>query len=396
MINEQYRQMLQAKNVIRELAEYAAARGKEIGYENVFDFSLGNPSLDAPASFTDKMIELLQTKSSLSLHGYAPTLGNAYFKEKIAMSLNKRYGMSYKPGHIFPTTGAAGAVAHAVRAVTKPGDEVVVIAPFFSEYRPYIEGAGCVLKITDADRKHFQINFDALEENLSEKTAALLINTPNNPSGVVYDERTLKTLAELLADASRKYGHTVFLITDEPYRDILFDNHAAPYVSAFYPHALSCYSFAKSMSIPGERMGYVAVHPDCEGADDIVPMCGQISRGLGHNCPPSIIMQAVADTCEDTSNLEVYETNMNIIYDTLTECGLECVRPGGTFYIFPKACEEDAVAFCKKATAYDLVLVPSDGFGVKGYFRMAYCVDTEKVQRAMPRLKQFIEETYGR
>ena len=396
MLNEQYKGMLGAKNVIRELAEYAAARGKEIGYENVFDFSLGNPSLDVPASFTKKMIELLQTKPSLSLHGYTPTLGDAHFKEAIAQSLNKRYGMSYGPEHIFPTTGAAGAVAHAVRAVSKPGDEVVVIAPFFSEYKPYVEGAGCVLKITEADRKQFQINFDALEQNLSGKTAAVLINTPNNPSGVVYNEETLKELARMLSDASAKFGHTIYLITDEPYRDILFDGMKASYVSTFYPHALSCYSFAKSMSIPGERMGYVAVHPDCEGAEYIVPMCGQISRGLGHNCPPSIIMQAVADTCDDTSDLGVYETNMNIIYDTLMECNMECVRPGGTFYIFPKACEEDAVAFCKKATEYDLILVPSDGFGVKGFFRMAYCVDTEKVRRAMPRFKQFITETYGR
>ena len=396
MLNEQYKQMLGAKNVIRELAEYATARGKEIGYENVFDFSLGNPSLDVPESFTNRMIELLQTQSSLSLHGYAPTLGDPYFKERIAASLNKRYGMNYRAEHIFPTTGAAGAVAHAVRAVSKPGDEIAVIAPFFSEYRPYVEGAGCVLAIAEADTEHFQIRFEALERVLSEKTAAVLINTPNNPSGVVYNEETLKTLARMLEEASRKYGHTIYLITDEPYRDIIFDNAEAPYVSTFYPHALSCYSFAKSMSVPGERMGYVAVHPDCEGAEYIVPMCGQISRGLGHNCPPSIIMKTVADTCDDTSDLGVYETNMNIIYDTLMECNMQCVRPGGTFYIFPKVCEEDAVAFCKKATAYDLVFVPSDGFGVKGFFRMAYCVDTEKVRRAMPRFKQFIVETYGR
>ena len=396
MINEQYKQMLGAKNVIRELAEFAAARGKEIGYENVFDFSLGNPSLAVPQSFTDKMIELLQTKDSLSLHGYTPTLGNAYFKEKIAASLNRRYGMQYDASHIFPTTGAAGAVAHAVRAVSKPGDEVIVIAPFFSEYKPYVEGAGCVMKIAEADTEAFQIRFDALEALITAQTAAVLINTPNNPSGVVYSADTLRKLASLLEEKSNAYGHVIYLITDEPYRDIIFDNADAPYVSTFYPHALSCYSFAKSMSIPGERMGYVAVNPACEGAECIVPMCGQISRGLGHNCPPSIIMQAVADTCDDMSDLSVYEANMNIIYDTLQELGFTCVRPGGTFYIFPKALEDDAVAFCKKATEYDLILVPSDGFGVPGFFRMAYCVETEKVQRAMPRLKQFVKEVYGR
>ena len=396
MLNEQYKNMLNAKNVIRELSEYATARGKEIGYENVFDFSLGNPSLAVPESFTEKMIGLMQTKDSLTLHGYTPTLGNALYKEKIAESLNRRHDMQYKPEHIFPTTGAAGAVAHAVRAVSKPGDEIAVIAPFFSEYRPYIEGAGCILNMAEADTEQFQINFDALEKVIGQKTAAVLINTPNNPSGTVYSEDTLKQLAALLERKSAEEGHTIFLISDEPYRDIRFDGIRVPYVSHYYPHTLSCYSFAKSMSIPGERIGYVAVHPACEGAEYIVPMCGQISRGLGHNCPPSIIMQAVAETCDDTSDLDVYETNMNIIYDTLEKLGFTCVRPGGTFYIFPKALEEDAVAFCKKATKYDLILVPSDSFGVKGFFRMAYCVDTEKVKRAMPRLEQFVKETYGR
>ncbi|MBR0171772.1 MAG: pyridoxal phosphate-dependent aminotransferase [Lachnospiraceae bacterium] len=395
MLNEQYKNMLNAKNVIRELSEYATARGKEIGYENVFDFSLGNPSLAVPDSFTKKMIELMQTKDSLTLHGYTPTLGNALYKTKIAESLNRRYGMQYKPEHIFPATGAAGAVAHAVRAVSKPGDEIAVIAPFFSEYRPYIEGAGCSISIAEADTERFQINFEALDKVIGKQTAAVLINTPNNPSGTVYSEDTLKELASILERKSAEKGDTIFLISDEPYRDIRFDNIRVPYVSQYYPHTLSCYSFAKSMSIPGERIGYVAVHPACEGAEYIVPMCGQISRGLGHNCPPSIIMQAVAETCDDTSDLSVYETNMNIIYDTLKKNGFTCVRPGGTFYIFPKALEEDAVAFCKKATKYDLILVPSDSFGVKGFFRMAYGVDTEKVKRAMPRLEQFVKETYG-
>lgn len=394
MLNETYREMLQNKNVIRELSEFAYRRGAEIGYENVFDFSLGNPSLEAPASFTEKMIHLLQTKDTMTLHGYTPTLGNARFKEAVAESLNRRYGMHYKAEHIFPTTGAAGAVAHSVRAISKPGDEIIVIAPYFSEYTPYIEGAGCVKKVIPADTEAFQINFGELERAFTEKTSAVLINTPNNPSGVIYTPETLMTLATMLREQSERFGHTVYLITDEPYRDIVFSGFESPYVSEFYPHTLSCYSFAKSMSIPGERLGYVAVHPDCEGADVIVPMCGQISRGLGHNCPPSIIMQAVAEVIDDVSDLPVYETNMNIINETLQELGISCVKPGGTFYIFPKAPEEDAVAFCKKATEYDLVLVPSDGFGVKGFFRMAYCVDTEKMKRAMPRLKQFITEAY--
>ncbi len=394
MINQQYKEMLSGKSVIRELSEYATARGKEIGYENVFDFSLGNPSVEVPEEFTNEMIRLLKEEDTMTLHGYTPSLGNPLFKEKIAESLNERFGMNYGPEHIFPTTGAAGAISHAVRAVTKPGDEVIAFAPFFPEYRPYINGAGLELKLVPADFSSFQINFEKFEELLTEKVAAVLVNTPNNPSGIAYSTATLERLSSILKEKSAKFGHNIFLLSDEPYREIVFKGADAPYVSKFYDHTLSCYSFSKSLSLPGERIGYVAVNPACEGADIIVPMCGQISRGTGHNCPPSIIQQAVAPVCGLTADLSVYETNMNIIYDTLVELGFEVVKPGGTFYIMPKALEESSIEFCKKAKDYDLIFVPADGFGAPGYFRMAYCIDTEKVERAMVRLKEFVEKEY--
>lgn len=394
MINQQYKDMLGAKSVIRELSEYATARGKEIGYENVFDFSLGNPSVEVPKEFTEEMIRLLETENTMTLHGYTPSLGNQLYKEKIAESLNKRFGMNYGPEHIFPTTGAAGAISHAVRAVTKPGDEMIAFAPFFPEYRPYINGAGVELKIVPADTESFQINFDKFEEMLTDKVMAVLVNTPNNPSGVAYGKTTLEKLSSILKEKSKEYGHTIFLISDEPYREIVFEGADSPYVSKFYDNTLSCYSFSKSLSLPGERIGYVAVNPACEGSDIIVPMCGQISRGTGHNCPPSIIQQAVAKVCHMTADLSVYETNMNIIYSTLKELGFTVVKPDGTFYIMPKALEEDSVAFCKKAKDYDLIFVPADGFGAPGYFRMAYCIDTDKVKRAMDRLRQFVGEVY--
>ncbi len=394
MINETYKQMLSGKSVIRELSEYATKRGQEIGYENVFDFSLGNPSVPAPQSFTDEMIRLLQEGDPMDLHGYTPSLGNAQYKKAIAESLNERFGMNYGPEHIFPTTGAAGAIAHAVRCVTKPGDEVITFAPCFSEYTPYVDGTGASLKIVPPDTETFQINFEEFEKMITDKTAAVLVNTPNNPSGIAYSTQTLEQLSAILTKYSEKYGHTIFLISDEPYREIVYKGADSPYVSKFYDHTLSCYSFSKALSLPGERIGYVAVNPACEGADIIVPMCGQISRGTGHNCPPSIIQQAVAKVCGETSDLSVYEVNMNIIYETLVELGFTCVKPGGTFYIFPKALEEDSIAFCNKAKDYDLIFVPGDGFGAKGFFRMAYCIDTEKVKRAMPRLKQFVEEQY--
>ena len=385
MINEHYLNMLSNKSVIRTLSEYATARGKEVGYENVFDFSLGNPSVPAPQSFKDVSISLLETMEPLKLHGYSPTLGIPEVKEKVAASLNRRFGMNYTGNHIFATSGAAGALAHALRAVTKPGDEVLVFAPYFPEYNPYINDTGARIKVVPADLETFQINFAEAEKYLTENVAAVLINTPNNPSGVLYSEETLEKLADLLTRKS----------SDEPYREIIFDGKKAPYVAKFYPHTLTCYSFSKSLSVPGERIGYVAVNPACEHAEDLVPMFGQISRGIGHNCPSSLIMLAMAETVDDTADLSVYETNMNLLYDTFKELGFTVVRPGGTFYIMPKALEEDSVAFCQKALKYDLIFVPADGFGAPGFFRVAYCIDTEKVERALPRIREFVQAEYA-
>lgn len=394
MINEQYKNMLGGKSVIREFSEFAAARGKEIGYENVFDYSLGNPSVPVPDDYTKEMEELLKTKTSMELHGYSPSLGLPVFKESVAASLNRRFGMNYTPEYIFPTSGAAGALAHALRCVTKPGDEVLTFAPYFPEYGPYVNLTGAVLKVVPADTESFQINFEKLTEMLNENTAAVLINTPNNPSGAVCSAETLEKLAKLLTEKQQEYGHEIFIISDEPYREIVFDGAELPYVSRFYANTLSCYSYSKSLSLPGERIGYVAVNPACKDAELLVPMMGQISRGIGHNCPSSSIQLAVAKVVDETADMKVYETNMKLLYQTLTDLGFSCVRPGGTFYIFPKALEEDAVAFCKKALQYDLILVPSDSFGVKGYFRMAYCIDTEKVERSLEALRRFVKENY--
>ena len=394
MINEQYKNMLGGKSVIREFSEFAAARGKEIGYENVFDYSLGNPSVPVPDDYTKEMEELLKTKTSMELHGYSPSLGLPVFKESVAASLNRRFGMNYTPEYIFPTSGAAGALAHALRCVTKPGDEVLTFAPYFPEYGPYVNLTGAVLKVVPADTESFQINFEKLAEMLNENTAAVLINTPNNPSGAVYSAETLEKLAKLLTAKQQEYGHEIFIISDEPYREIVFDGAELPYVSKFYANTLSCYSYSKSLSLPGERIGYVAVNPACRDAELLVPMMGQISRGIGHNCPASSIQLAVAKVIDETADMKVYETNMKLLYQELTDLGFSCVRPGGTFYIFPKALEEDAVAFCKKALQYDLILVPSDSFGVKVYFRMAYCIDTEKVERSLEALRRFVKENY--
>ncbi len=395
MLVQKYKDMLSGKSVIRQLSEFATARGQEIGYENVFDYSLGNPSVPVPQAFTDAMIEMLRTEDTVLLHGYSPSLGITSVREAIAASLEKRFGLPYRREHIFMTSGAAGALAHAFRLVTEPGDEILTFAPFFPEYNPYVNLSGAVLKVVPPNTETFQINFEKFEEMLTEKVMAVLVNTPNNPSGVVYSAETLKRLAQLLQEKSHRYGHDIYLISDEPYREIVFEGVEAPCVSAFYDNTIMCYSFSKSLSLPGERIGYVAVNPNCKDGETMVNMCGQISRGIGHNCPPSIIQLAVARVLDQTADLGVYETNMNLIYSELMELGFQCVKPGGTFYIFPKALEEDSQAFCRKALKYDLVLVPADTFGAPGFFRMAYCIDTEKVERSLPALRRFVKETYG-
>lgn len=360
----------------------------------MFDYSLGNPSVPAPESFTRAAVGMLQTMEPLQLHGYSPSLGIPSVKEKLAESLNRRFGMNYRAEHIFPTSGCAGALAHAIRVVTRPGDRVLVQAPYFPEYVPYINDTGATIEVIPGKAPDFQINLEELEKMLRPGVAALLINSPNNPSGVAYSEETLRQLSELLGRKSAELGYTVFLLSDEPYREIAFDGRCIPYPAKFYPHTLTCYSFSKSLSIPGERIGYVAVNPACEHAAELVPMCGQVSRGIGHNCPSSLIQLAAAETADETADLKVYETNRNLLYQCFTELGFEVARPDGTFYIMPKALEEDAVAFCRKALQYDLVFVPCDTFCAPGYFRVAYCIATEKVERSLPVIRRFVEETY--
>lgn len=395
MINQMYLERTKNKNIIREFSEYATGRGKEIGYENVFDYSLGNPSVPAPKSFTDAVIKMYKKDDPMKIHGYSPTLGLPDVRETIAQSLKKRFSINYEAAHIFPVSGAAGAIAHAVRAVTKPGDTVLTFAPFFPEYVPYIEDAGVNLLVVPAQLPDFQINFDALSKLLDENVQAVIINSPNNPSGAVYSEETLRELSKILSEAQDRFSHEIFLISDEPYREIVFDGKKCPYPASYYFNTLTCYSFSKSLSLPGERIGYIAVNPGALHAKDLTVMFGQISRGIGHNCPSSTMQRGIAAVIEETADLTVYEKNMNILYDALIGMGFEVQRPGGTFYIFPKCLEDDAMSFCKKALKYDLILVPSDNFGVTGYFRMAYCIDTDKVERSLPVLKNFVEKEYG-
>ena len=392
MISKKYSSMLNNTSIIREFAQYASKRAAEIGAENVFNYTIGNPSVPTTDDFNKGLIVLIQNEDSLALHGYSPTLTIYSVRKAVAESLNRRFGMEYVPEDIFMTSGAAGALAHAIRCVTEPGDEVITFAPYFPEYVPYVDGTGAVLKVVPADITSFQINFDAFLEMMNPNVQAILINSPNNPSGIVYSTETITRLAQILTEKQEEYGHDIYLISDEPYREIVFEGTDSPFISKFYDNTICCYSFSKSLSLPGERIGYVAVNPKCKDAELIINMCGQVSRFTGHNCPSSLIQLGVAKVLDETSDLSIYEKNKNILYKELTAMGYECVEPGGTFYMFPKTPIADANEFCNMtAHELDLILVPGDSFMCPGHMRLAYCTTTDMVERSLPLFEKAIE-----
>ena len=392
MISKKYSAMLNNTSIIREFAQYASKRAAEIGAENVFNYTIGNPSVPTTDDFNKGLIDLIQNEDSLALHGYSPTLTIYSVRKAVAESLNRRFGMEYVPEDIFMTSGAAGALAHAIRCVTEPGDEVITFAPYFPEYVPYVDGTGAVLKVVPADITSFQINFDAFLEMMNPNVQAILINSPNNPSGIVYSTETITRLAQILSEKQEEYGHDIYLISDEPYREIVFEGTDSPFISKFYDNTICCYSFSKSLSLPGERIGYVAVNPKCKDAELIINMCGQVSRFTGHNCPSSLIQLGVAKVLDETSDLSIYEKNKNILYKELTAMGYECVEPGGTFYMFPKTPIADANEFCNMtAHELDLILVPGDSFMCPGHMRLAYCTTTDMVERSLPLFEKAIK-----
>ncbi len=403
MLNKKYVEMTAGESVIRKMYMYGQGRAKEIGYDNVFDYSLGNPSVEPPKEYVQAAVDLLQGDNPLLVHGYSPNVGMPQARCAIAEDLNKRYGTAYTEKNVFMAVSAAGALAHAMRAVVTPGENqnIITFAPFFPEYIHYVGGTGAELKVVPADTTTFQINFEAFEQMIDEKTVAVLVNSPNNPSGIVYSTETIDRLAKVLKEKSDEYGHVIYLISDEPYREIVFEGVDAPFIAKHYDNTIICYSYSKSMSVPGARTGYCVINTEAEGyedfvvffavVEDFVAVCVQISRCIGHNCPPTLMQLAVAECPGALSELSVYEANMNILYDELTRLGFEMVKPGGTFYMFPKALEADSEAFCEKAKSLDLLLVPGDSFGAPGYFRIAYCVPTEKVERSLEAFRKLAE-----
>lgn len=390
MVSQRMLQLGTARSVIRELFEYGRQRAAEVGAENVFDFSLGNPSVPAPAAVNETAIRLLREQGD-TIHCYTSAPGDTGARQRIADSLNRRFGEHYTADELYLTVGAAASLCCVFNGLTCPGDEYILFAPYFPEYKVFIEGARGKVQVIAPEIEQFQIDFTAFEKAVNCRTKGVVINSPNNPSGVVYSRQTLETLAAILRAKEALYGHPIYLISDEPYREIAFDGVEVPWVPSIYQDTIVCYSFSKSLSLPGERIGYLAVNPKAEQALTIAEVCPQVSRTIGCN-GTSTLMQLTVGRCADlTSQLEVYERNKDRLFAALTEYGFSCVEPGGSFYMFPRSLEPDDVAFCKKATELDLFLVPGTAFGCPGHFRLAYCVPEERVTVALPKFKQLAE-----
>ena len=381
-----------ARSCIRELAEYGWSRREEIGAENVFDFSLGNPSIPAPAGVNAAIAELIRG-DSVALHGYTTAAGVLSLRQRIAEDYRERFGIALDPNHIYVTCGAAAGLAISLRALlVAPGDEVVALAPFFPEYRVFTEASGGTLVTSQPRFSDFQLDPEAFERSLGPRTRAVIINSPNNPSGVILSRESLSALASAMRRQSEKNGAPIWLICDEPYRELAYDGAEVPSAFSFYDDTVLCYSFSKSMSIPGERIGYLAVGPKASYAGEAYAAIMGAGRALGYVNPPSLFQRVVERCIGQTADVSKYLENRNLLLGGLREIGYECIEPQGAFYLFVKSPEPDAKAFSERAKKYELLLVPSDDFGTPGYVRLAYCVSKDMISRAMPAFRALMAE----
>ena len=394
MYSQQMYALGSKRSIIREIFEYAKVRSAEIGADKVFDFSLGNPNVPAPEAVKEALLDLIQNTDPVVLHGYTSAQGDFGVRDTIAKSLNRRFGTQLTANHLYMTVGAAASISICCRALSCPGDEFITFAPYFTEYQVFVECNRASLKVVPAREPDFQIDFEAFKALINERTKAVIINSPNNPSGVVYSEATIVTLCDLLREKSAEYGHPIYLITDEPYREIVYDGIQVPFLINYYDNCLVCYSFSKALSLPGERIGYVAVSNKMQDGEAIyAAVCGA-GRALGYVCAPSLFQFLVGRCADLTSDMSFYRTNRDLLYNSLTEMGYSCVKPDGAFYLFVKSPEKDANAFFERAKKYELLLVPGDDFGCPGYVRIAYCVKTSLIQNALPAFRALAQE-YG-
>ena len=390
MVSERMKGLGTARSVIRELFEYGKLRAAQVGAENVYDFSLGNPSVPAPAAVNETAIRLL-TEQGDQIHCYTSAQGDQGARQRFADSLNRRFGAHYTADQFYITVGAAASLCCVFNGLACPGDEFVVFAPYFPEYQVFIEGAGARMVLIPPEIEGFQIDFAAFEAAVGPHTKGVVVNSPNNPSGVVYSRETLERLADVLTRKSREYGHPIYLISDEPYREIVYPGFQVPWIPHIYRDTIVCYSFSKSLSLPGERLGYVLVPGDITDAGDVYAAVAGAGRSLGYVNAPSLFQQVTSLCCDLTSDLKVYEENRNLLVTSLREMGYHVVEPGGAFYLFPRTLEADDMAFSERAKQFDLLVVPGSGFGAPGHMRISYCVQTDMIRRALPKFKELAD-----
>ena len=391
MYNEKAYALGANRSVIRDLFEYGRQRAAIVGPENVYDYSLGNPSIPAPDYVNQAIRDILSDTDSLVIHGYTTAVGDLATRKAIAEDLNARYNAGAAAEDFFIGSGAAPELVAVFQALAVPGAEILAVAPYFPEYKPFVEGTGAAFKVVPPDVPGFQIDLSAVEAMLTPATQAIIINSPNNPSGVVYTAETLSALGKILTRKGAEYGHPIYIVSDEPYRELTY-GCTAPFIPNIYPNTIVCYSYSKSLSLPGERIGYIYVPKQCADAAPLYAAIAGAAREKGHVCAPSLWQKVIARCTHLRPDLEAYDRNRKALYDALTSYGYEMAKPDGAFYLFIKAPGGDAVAFSEKAKKYDLLVVPGNGFGCPGYFRICYCVSFEMIQKSLPAFKALIQE----
>ncbi len=391
MLSSEMLKLGQVRSVIREMFEYGNKRAAEIGRENVFDYSLGNPSVAAPDIVNETLIDLIKNEDSVKLHSYTSAPGDPTVRAAIADNLNKEYYTTFSANNIYITTGAAAALSITFKALAEKDDEFIVFAPFFPEYRVFIENTGATVTVVKCREEDFQIDFDALKSAINKNTKAVVINSPCNPSGVVFNEQTIAELCQVLKNAEKKFGHPIFLISDEPYRELVYDNITVPFVPKYYDNTIVCYSFSKSLSIPGERIGYILISDKSVDPKLIFEAVSGAGRALGYVCASSMFQKLVPICMGKTADISIYKKNRDILCGALSEYGYTLPSPDGAFYLFLKALEDDANRFCENAKKFELLLVPGDSFGYPGYVRISYCVSTEQIEKSLPAFKKLAD-----
>ena len=379
------------RSIIRELFEYSKKMKQLYGEDKVYDFSIGNPSVATPSEIDGQIIDLV--KNDNQVHGYTSSVGNVDVRDAIAKDLNSRYHTSYTKDNLYMTCGASSAISIALKAVvSKDSDVVLAIAPYFPEYKVYAMGAGASFRVVPADMDNFGLNIKELEKYINENTIVVIINSPNNPSGNVYSKEEIEEVASFLLKKEKEYGHDIYILCDEPYREIVYDGINLAHIPSVYHNTILCYSYSKSLSLPGERIGYILVGPNCNNASEVLAACLGAGRMMGYVCASSLFQKVIAKNASALSDLKVYDENRKLLYDGLTKIGYKCIYPKGAFYLFVKALEDDAYKFMERAKNYNLVLVPSDNFGVKGYMRLAYCVSSQTIINSIPAFEKLYKE----